>query len=178
MSGAEWGDVASWGALALASGALAVSYKARGDSKKSANATVGAAAAAEQSVAEARRSADASIRSAAAAESSLEPQRQDAEARRLAEEASTRPRVELVLLFHEGSTWHLINQGTAPARNLQLRTAFEFRRPDMPANLILDPGAVQPLRMIAGLGSSVPAVLDFTWEGQDEPLRLRVPPKP
>ncbi|TFE49007.1 hypothetical protein E3E14_16715 [Streptomyces sp. ICN441] len=177
MSGTEWGDVASWAAFALAGGAFVVSLKARGDSKKSADATVRAASAAEESVAEARRSADASIRSAAAAESSLELQQQDAEERRRAQEEAQRPRVDLRLMFHEGSTWHLVNDGTAPARNLQLRTQFEFRPPEMPANLILDPGAVQPLRMIGTLGAPRPAVLEFTWEGQDDPVRLRVPPK-
>ncbi|KJY18390.1 hypothetical protein VR43_25205 [Streptomyces sp. NRRL S-104] len=177
MSGTEWGDVASWFAFALAGGAFVVSLKARGDSKTSAGATVRAADAAEGSLMEARRSADGAVRSAAAAEDALMLQREEASARRAAEEEARRPRVELVLLFHQGSTWHLVNQGSAPARNVRLLTTFEFRPPEMAPNLILDPGAVQPLRMQSALGASMPTVLEFTWEGQDEPVRLRVPPK-
>ncbi|GAA3272709.1 hypothetical protein GCM10010493_58130 [Streptomyces lavendulae subsp. grasserius] len=136
------------------------------------------AAAAAQSVEEARRSADASIRSAAAAEGSLALQQQDADARRLADEEARRPRVVLALHFHRGSTWHLVNEGTAVATNVRLLTRFEGRAPEMRPNLVLDPGSVQPLMMVGSLGAPVPPVLEFTWDGQDDPVRLRVPPKP
>ncbi|MFD4245091.1 hypothetical protein ACFWP3_26410 [Streptomyces sp. NPDC058525] len=178
MSGPEWGDVASWAAFALAGGAALISLKARGDSKRSAAATVRAADAAEASLAEARKSADGAVRSASAAEEALALQRDEAASRRAAEEDVRRPRVALAIVFHQGHTWHLINEGTAPARNLRLLTAFDFQAPDVPPNLILDPGDVQPLRMLAGLVGSLPTVLEFTWEGQDQPVRLRVPPKP
>ncbi|WP_327263949.1 hypothetical protein OG444_22875 [Streptomyces sp. NBC_01232] len=178
MSGTEWGDVASWAAFALAGGAFVVSLKARGDSRRSAAATVRAADAAEASVTEARKSADGAVRSASAAEEALALQRDDASARRAAEEEARRPRVVLDLQHHRGNTWHLINIGTAPALNVRLLTAFDFRPPEFPEGLSLGLGAVHPFVLFGSISSLIPAHLEFTWDGLDDPVRLRVPPKP
>ncbi|MFD9374675.1 hypothetical protein ACFWBH_03890 [Streptomyces sp. NPDC059999] len=178
MSGAEWGDAPSWVAAALAGGAAFITLKARGDSKKSAEATVRAADAAEASLREARRSADGAIRSAAAAEDAVVLQREDAVARRAAEAEARRPRVVLDLKFHRGSTWHLINVGTAPAVNVRLLTPVAVREPEFPDGLTLAEGAVHPFMLIEAMTTAIPAHLEFTWDGLDEPVRLRVPPKP
>ncbi|MCB5166040.1 hypothetical protein LG634_14490 [Streptomyces bambusae] len=177
MSGVELGDAPSWIALALAAGAFVVSLKARGDSKRSASATVASSESAKEAVAEARKSADAAVRSASAAEQALALQHEEAEARRAAEEEARRPRVELGLLFHRGSLYHLVNQGSAPAVNLRLLTAIELRPPDLPASFTLEPGAVRGMMLVGSMTAPVPDYLEFVWDGQEEPVRLRVPPK-
>ncbi|MEF2529157.1 MULTISPECIES: hypothetical protein [Streptomyces] len=176
MSGAEWGDVASWAAFALAGGAFVVSLKARGDSQRSAAATVRAANAAEASVTEARKSANGAVRSATAAEEALALQRDDAAARRASEEEARRPRPRLELHHHHRTLFHLVNVGTGAADDLRLLTSLSNAPQELADGIRLEAGAVHEIRLHTAFGRSMPPFLEFVWQGQDEPIRLRIPP--
>ncbi|MGW4850177.1 hypothetical protein ACWEPZ_02950 [Streptomyces sp. NPDC004288] len=168
MADIDFGDAPAWAAVVLAGGAFVISLLARRDSKKSAGAAV-------EAVTEARRASDAGVRSAVAAEESLALQRQEAAERQAAEAEAARPRVSLALYWHGGQVFHLVNEGTAAAENLLLVTESEDIVPMAPLTR-LDAGEVARFMIMTGLGSEAPGSLEFTWDGQDRPVRLRVPP--
>ncbi|MFF2522461.1 hypothetical protein [Streptomyces liangshanensis] len=171
----DLGDAPGWGALVLSAGALAVAWKARGDGKRSADAaqaSVGeaqrSAAAAEASVVEGRRSADA-------AEGALAEQRREAEERREAEAEANRPRVRLEIAHRHGATYQLINNGSATAVNVRVvgpRPRIQNRIPD---GVTLEPNEIHDFMMSHMAGSPIPSTLRMQWDGQDEPVPLRVP---
>ncbi|MFE1329734.1 hypothetical protein [Streptomyces microflavus] len=178
----DWGDAPAWAAIVVSAVAIWVSVLARRDGKRSADAAEDSvteakrsADAAETSVAEARRSGDAAERSAVAAEESLADQRREAEERRAAEEEAMRPRVVLEIEHHFNSVWHLVNNGTAPAENITC--------PDLPRAVVrgweepvsLPPGEVHEFMISAAMGRPAPTVLRLVWNGQEEPVPVRVP---
>lgn len=151
----DWGDVPAWAAFILSGVAIVVTWKARGDGK---------------------RSADASERSAAVAEAALAEQRAEAEERRRKEEEADRPRVELLCNHVTKDLYRLANEGTAPARNIT------FHQDDLPAvfrlndgdEVSLNPGEAVDFLMAGSWGKPVPPQLFACWEGQDTPVPVRV----
>ncbi len=163
----EWGDAPAWAAFVLAAIALVFSIRAQRDGRRSANA-------AEESVKEAKLSRIAAERSTAVAEATLADQRREAEERRAAEEEAGRPRVDLRVEYQTGSVFLLTNHGASPAQNI--RTAEEY--PAMttwPADLSLGENERYRFMMMGDLAHHVPAVIRVVWDGQDEPVSLRVP---
>ncbi|MGX1116375.1 hypothetical protein RKD37_001738 [Streptomyces ambofaciens] len=153
----ELGDIPAWIACVLAAGAFIVSWKARGDGKKSAT---------------------ASERSAKAAEDALALQRSEAEERRQAEAEAARPRPDLRVEYVRGQTYRLCNYGTGPAAKITvLERDLPPRVDDRPVDLDLEAGAAHEFMMVASMGGPVPPQLWVTWEGQDTPVPLRVPPR-
>ena len=156
----DWGDMPAWLALALSGGALWVSIKARGDGKKSANASA--------------TSAEASVRSAVAAEEALALQRQEAEARRLADEEAARPRVLLRIERVAQQRFRMLNLGDAPAHSVTVldppRSSNGLAEP-----FELGPHSAHPFGMLGYAGSPIPNALRVTWDGQPEPVSLLVP---
>lgn len=143
----EWGDVAAWAALALSGGALWVSIKARGDG---------------------RRSADI----AAAA---LALQREEATDRREAEQEAARPRVDLRIQHARGTRYRVTNHGTATAADVRCAEPPENSR-GLEGAFSLEPGGGYDFNVLAADGVPVPTSLMVTWDGQDEPVRLPMPP--
>ncbi|MFE5591470.1 hypothetical protein [Streptomyces sp. NPDC056549] len=167
MADIDFGDAPAWVAVVLAGGAFVISLLARRDSKKSAGAAV-------EAVTEARRASDAGVRSAVAAEESLALQRQEAAARQATEAEAARPRASLALHWQGGQIFHLVNEGTAPAENLQLLTVSDDAEPLEPFTR-LGVGEVAEFLIMTSLASGAPTALEFAWDGQEDPVRLRVP---
>lgn len=160
----ELGDIPAWVACAFAAAAFVVSLKARGDGKRSANAS--------------QTSADASVRSAAAAEEALALQRQEVEQRRAAEEEAARPRPDLKVEFVRDRQYALQNQGTGPASKV---TVLDRGLPPMvnniPVDVDLEPGESHLFLMVGTMGGPVPPQIYVTWDGQEDPVPLPVPPR-
>ncbi|MFI2031859.1 hypothetical protein [Streptomyces buecherae] len=146
----DMGDLPAWVALGLSAAALAVSY------------------------AYGKRSADAADESAAAAVASLALQRAEAEERRRAAE----PKVDLVLEHIQGTRYRVRNRGAATAPVVQFLDQgrpYLFDWPRDGVTIAADDS--HPLTM-AGAGSQrMPVRLLVTWEGQDEPVPLQIPPR-
>jgi hypothetical protein len=153
----DWGDMPAWLALALSGGALWVSFKARGDGKKSANASATAA--------------EASVRSAVAAEEALALQRQEAEARRVADEEAAQPRVLLRIERLSQQRFRMLNVGDAPAAGVTVldppRSSNGLSEP-----FELAPHSAHAFGMLGYAGSPIPHALRVTWDGQAEPVSL------
>ncbi|MFC8270358.1 hypothetical protein ACFUIZ_32255 [Streptomyces cinereoruber] len=145
-------------------------------SRRAADAAESSATAAEQSVVETRRSSDAAERSAVAAEETLGDQRREAAERRQAEEEANRPRAKLHIEHRDKAVWELINHGTAAAENVRCLDA-PGARDEWPADLSLAAGDVYAFMMAGSMQERVPSVLRVVWDGQDEPVLLRVPPR-
>ncbi|MFC8238940.1 hypothetical protein [Streptomyces sp. NPDC057284] len=173
----DWGDAPAWAAFALSGGALWISIKARGDGKRSADAAEASVEEARESRAEARRSGDAAERSAIAAEETLADQRREADDRRSAEAEANRPRPELSIEHSRKAVWQLINSGTAAARQIRCTELPTAMARGLEGGITLEPGEVSEFMMAASMGSPIPPVLRFVWEGQDQPVPLRVPPR-
>lgn len=107
-----------------------------------------------------KESARAAVRSADAAEAALAEQRLAAEERRAADAEAARPQPELVVEYSRGSMYRLCNHGTGPALGV---TVLEQDLPPV---------------MTGTLGGPVPPQIYVTWDGQDSPVPLRVPPRP
>ncbi|MFJ2017153.1 hypothetical protein [Streptomyces nodosus] len=149
--GVDWGVAPAWAALAVSVGALWVSLKVRGDGK---------------------RSADAAERSALAAEHTLARQVQ-------AEEEATRPRVVLHLEHVDKDAYRLCNEGTASARNIvfqdeELPAVFRLRGT---GEVSLNQGEAIEFLMAGSMGLPIPPQLFARWDGQNEWVPVRVPPK-
>jgi len=156
----DWGDIPAWLAFALSGGALWVSIKARGDGKKSANASA--------------TSAEASVRSAVAAEGALALQRQEAEARRSAEEEAAQPRVDLRIEWVRKHTYRVVNYGDALAANITCLNVPGFSRYlDEPFSL--ERHGAHEFVVLGTSQSRKPAALRVVWEGQDDPVQLLMP---
>lgn len=175
----DWGDAAGWAAFAISGGALIISVRAQRDGRRSANAAEKSVTAAEASVEEARLSRLASERSATVAEETLADQRREAAERRATEEEANRPRVVLHIEHSRKAVWQLINSGTATARHIRLeeRPRALARGWDEGEDVTLAPGEVKEFMMSGSMQSPMPPVLRLMWEGQDEPVPLRVPPR-
>ncbi|MER5831229.1 hypothetical protein ABT116_10410 [Streptomyces sp. NPDC002130] len=154
----DWGDTPAWVACALSAGAFIVSLKARGDGKESAR---------------------AAVRSANAAEAALAEQRLAAEEQRAADAEAARPQPELVVEYSRGSMYRLCNYGTGPALKV---TVLEQDLPPVVRNRPIDrdlqPDEAHEFIMTGTLGGPVPPQVYVTWDGQDSPVPLRVPPRP
>ncbi|MEU4034458.1 hypothetical protein [Streptomyces collinus] len=179
----DMGDVPAWAALVVSVAAVAVSLKARGDGRRSADAAEKSvteakrsAAASEQAVVEARRSSDAAERSAAVAEETLADQRHEAAERRAAEAEANRPRAALKIEHANKAKWHLVNYGAAAAENIICVDEVEAVIGKWPTGLSLHPGEIHDFMMVGSMQASIPAVLRVKWDGQGEPVPLRVPP--
>ncbi|MFI1185717.1 hypothetical protein [Streptomyces californicus] len=131
-------------------------------SKRAADAAEGSATAAEQSVVETRRSSDAAERSATAAEETPADQRH---------EVAQRPRAEFRIEHRDKAIWELINYGTAAAENVRCS-----RRSGRMAARPLHRGGGR-VSVHDGRVRTHSSVLRVVWEGQDEPVLLRVPPR-
>lgn len=178
----NWGDTRRWVwslpwtnfgavlAVLLATAALIVSIRAQRDGRRSANA-------AEESVKEARRSGDAAVRSAVAAELTLADQQRAAEEQRAAEAEANRPRPALSIEHSRKAVWQLINTGTATARQIRCTELPTAMARGLEGPISLEPGEVSEFMMAASMGSPIPPVLRFVWDGQDQPVPLRVPPR-
>lgn len=180
----DWGDAPAWVAIVVSAVAIWVSYLARRDGKRSANAAEASvmeakrsADAAETSVAEARRSGNAAERSAVAAEETLADQRREAAERRAAEEEANRPRPVLTIEHYMNAVWHLVNSGTASAENIRIEESPRAVRAGWETPVSLPPNEVHEFMMSGSLGFPMPAVLRLVWDGQEEPVPLRVPPR-
>lgn len=173
----DWGDAPAWAAFALSSGALWISFKARGDGKRSADAAEASVVEAQESRAEARRSGDAAERSAIAAEETLADQRREAEARRAAEAEANRPRADLVIEHSHKAKWLLINRGTGTAANVRLSNDVPALIGVWPDPLELPPGEAHDFMMAGAMGAPIPSVIRVVWEGQADPVPLLVPPR-
>ncbi|MCM8555376.1 hypothetical protein [Streptomyces sp. STCH 565 A] len=154
----ELGDIPAWVACVLAAAAFIVSWKARGDGK---------------------RSATASERSAKTAEDALALQRREAEERRQAEAEAARPRVQLRLEHVNKDAYRLCNDGTAPARNIvfddeELPAVFRLRGT---GEVSLEAHEAIEFLMAGSMGKPLPPQLFAKWDGQDAYVPLRVPPK-
>ncbi|MFI8433765.1 hypothetical protein ACIGJO_08440 [Streptomyces sp. NPDC079020] len=166
----DWGDAAGWAAFVTSGGALVISIRAQRDGRRSANA-------AEQSVDEARRSGDAAVRSAVAAELTLADQQRAAEELRAAEAEANRPRPVLSIEHSRKAVWQLINSGTAAAQHIRCTELPNAMARGWEAEFSLEPGDVHEFMMAASMQSPIPPVLRLVWEGQDQPVLLRVPPR-
>ncbi len=166
----NWGDAPAWAAITVSLAAIVVSLKARGDGRRSADA-------AEQSVQESRRSGDAAERSAAAAEEALADQRREAAERRAVEEEVNRPRAKLAIEHATKARWQLINRGTATAEDVRCLEEVPAMVRPWPDGLSLAPGELHDFMMAGSMQRAIPSVIRFLWDGQDEPVPLRVPPR-
>ncbi|MDT0387853.1 hypothetical protein [Streptomyces dubilierae] len=156
----DWGDIPAWLAFALSGGALWVSIKARGDGRKSADASA--------------TSAEASVRSAAAAEEALALQRQEAEARRAAEEEAARPRVDLRIEWVKGSKYRIVNYGDAAAANIRCLNTNGFSR-GLTEPISLGRHTAHEFIMSGSMQEPKPPYLRLVWDGQEEPVHLLMP---
>ncbi|WP_206508035.1 hypothetical protein [Streptomyces chrestomyceticus] len=152
----DWGDVAGWAAFGVSVGAFVISLKARGDGK---------------------RSADAAERSAAIAEEALAHQRQQDADRLAAEREASRPRVELRVEHATKAKWQIINVGTATARGVRLTEEVPALHHPWPSDLTLAPGELHDFLMAGSMQVPIPSVIYVAWEGQEDPVPLRVPPR-
>ncbi|MGW9437962.1 hypothetical protein [Streptomyces sp. NPDC055607] len=150
----SWGDASALAAVLVSIAAAIVAIKARGDGK---------------------RSADAAVRSADIAEAALADQRRLEAERRAAEAEAARPRVHLLVEHMDKELYRLKNDGTAPALNIV------FEEEDLPYVFRLKGTGEVSLRggeaidfLMAG---SLPPQLFAKWDGQEEYVPLRVPPK-
>lgn len=162
MSAAEW-VTAVIAILALILSVAAFVYARRGTiaAEKSADAAEASASTAAATLTENRRSADAAVAAAAAAARSAD----------LADEAlHPAPVVRLVIEKAGGSAWVLRNVGDARAVGVRctddVSGLFRIAR-----DLDLSPGAGERFMM----NSARQPHLHFVWEGQDEPVAVRVP---
>ncbi|MFB7589347.1 hypothetical protein [Streptomyces sp. NPDC056169] len=161
----DWGDTPAWAAFVISAAALGVAIKTRGDGKRSADASETAAA--------------ASVRSADVAEAALADQRRMEAEQRAAEAEAARPRVRLAVEFVGAYRYRLKNDGNAPAANVSFREdglpyLFQLRGRE---GLSLSAGEAIDFQMRGAAGSPVPAQLFAKWDGQEEHLPLRVPPR-
>ncbi|MFF9238401.1 hypothetical protein ACF1AY_15910 [Streptomyces sp. NPDC014776] len=152
----DWGDAPAWGALLVSLGAAAISIRALRHSER-------AAAAAE--------------RSAAADEAALAQQRAEAAERRAAEAEAARPRPSLVVHHHDRELYHLVNEGTGPADGVRFVGELPTSVIDAPNGVTLKPGGVHPFYIAPDFGSPDVSAVQVSWDGLQEPLLLRVPPK-
>ncbi|MCX5239773.1 hypothetical protein OG824_31690 [Streptomyces prunicolor] len=157
----NWGDVPAWAAFVLSGVAVWVSVKARGDGKKSADASA--------------TSAQASVRSAVAAEGALALQRQEFNERRAAEAEASRPRVDLRIEYVGGDRYRVVNHGEAPAENVR------FVQPPEQAHglnevLSLARNEGHDFYVLGSAGLDIPTSLKAVWDGQTEAVTLRMPP--
>ncbi|MFJ6862453.1 hypothetical protein [Streptomyces werraensis] len=152
----NWGDAPAWAAFVVSVGALGVSIKARSDGK---------------------RSADAAEKSAAVAEDALTHQRQMDAERRAAEDEANRPRAMLSCEHAHKAKWQLINHGTAIATNVRVTEAVGAMHRPWPENLTLAPGEVYDFLMAGSMQEPLPSVIRVVWDGQEDPVPLRVPPR-
>ncbi|WP_237295670.1 hypothetical protein [Streptomyces violaceoruber] len=166
----EWGDAPAWAAFGLAAIALVFSIKAQKDGRRSADAAVA-------SVKEARLSRVASEKSAAVAAETLADQRREAAERRAEEEEANRPRAVLTIEHSRKAVWQLINSGTAAAENVRCEERPEAMVRGWPDGLSIPAGEVHEFMMAGSMQASIPPVLRVTWDGQEEPVPLRVPPR-
>jgi pyruvate/2-oxoglutarate dehydrogenase complex dihydrolipoamide acyltransferase (E2) component len=168
----DWGDAPAWAAIVVSVGAVIVSLKARGDGNR-------AATAAENSVTESKRSADAAEVSARVAEETLADQRREAAERRAAEAAAAVPRAHLKVRHVSKDLYRLENDGTGPALDIT------FEQDDLPpvfrlrntGEVSLQADEAIDFLMAGTWGAPVPPQLFARWQGQDELVPLRVPPK-
>ncbi|WP_241837606.1 hypothetical protein [Streptomyces sp. CB02115] len=164
-----WGDWPAWLGCLAAVVALVISTRAQRDGRRSANAAEKSVAAAEASVEEVRLSPLASERSATVAEETLADQRREA-----AEEEASRPRVDLRVEYSGGGMFLLFNQGAARAENIRAVGEYPAMR-SWPAGLSLGGNEPHTFMMAGDYEDPVPAVIKVVWDGQDEPVSLRVP---
>ncbi|MGW0121843.1 hypothetical protein [Streptomyces sp. NPDC003327] len=169
-------DAPGWVGAGLGLAAFVVSLRSVKHSKRAADAAEGSATAAEQSVVETRRSSDAAERSATAAEETPADQRREAAQRRRQEDEANRPRAEFRIEHRDKAVWELINHGTAAAENVRCLDA-PGARDEWPPGLSTAAGDVYPFMMAGSMQEPIPSVLRVVWEGQDEPVLLRVPPR-
>lgn len=153
MTYISWGDAPGWVALIVAIWAAWTSHKARkvGD-----------------------RSAVASERSAAAAEGALEDQRRQAAEQRAAEEHAVRPRVQLLIEQRGKERYALRNEGNVAAENIVCLTESGALL-EWPDGLRLEPGERHPFITAPSFGDREPTRLQFTWDGQADPVTVPMP---
>ncbi|MFJ2292128.1 hypothetical protein ACIOG7_10505 [Streptomyces sp. NPDC087894] len=179
----DWGDAPAWAAIVVSLVAIWVSYLARRDGKRSANAAEASvteakrsADAAETSVGEARRSGDAAERSAVAAEETLADQRREADERRAAEEEANRPRAQLRIEHRDEALFEIVNVGTGPAANVRCQDVPEDVN-NLPEVFSLEPGESQKFWVFGGWADEHVSLLKMVWDGQEDVVRVRVPPR-
>lgn len=166
MTAAEW-VTAALAVLALVVSIGAFVYARRGTiaAERSADAAEASARTAAATLAENRRSADAAVDAAAAAQRSAD----------LADEAlHPAPVVELVITKAGGDSWVLRNVGAATARGVCHVDEVSFRL-RLASDLELGRGVGEQFLMAGDMDNPLPPHLRFVWEGQDEPVAVRVP---
>lgn len=166
-------DIGSWitrdnANTAVAVAALLTAYGAWRAGHRSAKATEDSASAARDSAAEAKRSADAAEGATAAAVQGV----QIAAASLALQQEAVKPRVRLTIKRDRPGLFLLRNEGDAPAVGLALHAddiphvqAHDAWGESLPRN---------DSRELVLLEADRPASLRFTWEGQDDPVRVPV----
>ncbi|MFD0039054.1 hypothetical protein ACFVIZ_15610 [Streptomyces anulatus] len=94
--------------------------------------------------------------------------------RRAAEEEASRPRVDLRIEYSGGDMFLLFNQGAARAENIRAVGEYPAMR-SWPAGLSLGENEPHTFMMAGDYEDPVPAVIKVVWDGQGEPVALRVP---
>lgn len=111
------------------------------------------------------------------AEETLADQRREAAERRAAEEEANRPRALLRIEHANKAKWQLVNHGTGPAQNVECVDDVEAMHRNWPSGLSLLPGEVYDFMMAGSMQAPIPSVIRVRWEGQNDPVPLRVPPR-
>ncbi|MFF5448758.1 hypothetical protein [Streptomyces sp. NPDC012888] len=163
------GEAPGWVGAVLGLAALLVSLRSLRYGRRSADA-------ARDAVVEARRSGVAAERSAAAAEGALADRRNEVAERRAAEEEARRPRARLRIEHRTKAVWELVNHGDADAGNVRCLDASGARE-EWPEGLTIPAGHAHQFMMVGCMSAPVPSVLRVVWDGQEEPVPLRVPPR-
>ncbi|MFE9645288.1 hypothetical protein ACFYO0_14465 [Streptomyces sp. NPDC006365] len=143
----SWADVPGWGALGVSAVALGISIRALKHSDR-------AAAAAE--------------RSAAAEEAALADQR-----------AAAAPKVELVLEPPGGGrkwgVFQLRNIGELTATAVTVLEEGYPATSERPVGVTLEPGEAHTFLLSPGINEPLPAQLKVVWDGQSDPVAIRIP---
>ncbi|MFE4552387.1 hypothetical protein [Streptomyces sp. NPDC056785] len=110
-----------------------------------------------------------------AAEEALALQRQEAQDRRDAEVEAARPRVDLRVEYVRGNRYRIVNHGQASAENLTFVDPPALAR-GLTEVINLAGNEGHYFNVVGASGVPVPTFLKAVWDGQTEPVTVRMPP--
>lgn len=166
----DWNALPAWGALLLAAGAGWVSWLARSDSKRAADAAVEAVRIQREASMAAVQAVELQREEVAAAIEAVELQRTDLETRRL--ESAARPVLRVEHSSHWGREYIVRNVGTVAAANVE----FKDTRGNVVTKIaIMRPGVGVFIKI--GEWGNIYTTVYATWDGQTEPVGLPLPHK-
>ncbi|MEU9921899.1 hypothetical protein AB0H51_11480 [Streptomyces griseoluteus] len=82
--------------------------------------------------------------------------------------------MDLRIEWVSGRLFRLINSGDAPAVNISCVTPHELVR-GLQDPFDMDARDAYEFHVVTAMGTQTPTSLAFTWDGQDEPVRLLLP---